>query len=113
MSLIKSMRRQKAIYWKRGVFDHYGVPSFDDPIEVDCRWEDVNMEFLDPQGNRQMSRSVVYVDCLMVVGDRLAKGPMESYTPANPINQEGTFEIKRFDILPNLKNTENLYTAYF
>jgi hypothetical protein len=106
------MRRQKAIWWVQGALDRYGNPTFDAPVEVDCRWEEVGQEYLSDKGEKQLSRAVVYVDRAMQMGDRLALGAMESDTPEDPIAHTGSKQIERFDVLPNLKNTENLYTAY-
>jgi hypothetical protein len=112
MSLIKSMRRQTAVWWKKGAPDQYGTDSFDDPVEVKCRWEEVGQEYLSAQGEKQLSRAIVYVDRKMAMGDRLAQGLLDSDTPADPMNHAGSYLVERFDVLPNLRNTENLYTAY-
>jgi hypothetical protein len=112
MSIIKRMRRQTAIWWKKGSPDQYGTNSFEAPIEVPCRWEEVGQEYLSAQGEKQLSRAIVYVDRKMVMGDRLAPGPLDSDTPDDPIEHAGSYLIERFDVLPNLKNTESLFTAY-
>lgn len=113
MSLIVRMRRQKAIYWQRdAVPDKYGRYSFASPVEIDCRWDDTSQEFLDPQGEVQLSRAVVYVDRVMSPGDRLMRGAIESDTPADPLTIRTAFEVRRFDQNPNLKATESLLTAF-
>lgn len=108
MSLIKKMRKQKAVYWARGNPDVFGSFAFLEPVEIDCRWEDTAQEFLSPLGETLVSRSMVHVDRVMFPGDRLKLGELES-SDANP--NEG-FEIRRFDRLPNIKATEYLLTAY-
>jgi len=112
MSLIKSMRRQTAIWWKKAAPDQYGTDSFEAPVEVACRWEEVGQEYLSAQGEKQLSRAIVYVDRKMSMGDRLALGSLDSDTSADPIEYEGSYLVERFDVLPNLRNSENLYTAY-
>ncbi len=112
MSLITRMRKQKAIWWKRNGYDEFGKAQFDAPIEVKCRWEDVVEEFVDAQGNTGASRSKAYVDRIMSPGDRLKRGTIDFDTEANPLEMDGAYEIRRFDQLPNLRNSETLYTAY-
>ncbi len=111
MSVIKKMRRQKAVWWERLEPDQYGRFSFAGPVEVDCRWDDSGTEFRTMQGQTEMSNATVYPDRVMKVGDRLRRGPMDSNEPADPLDIT-TFEIRRFDQNPNFKATETLYTAY-
>jgi hypothetical protein len=113
VSIIKKMRKQKAIWWRRAGQDHHGNPFFAEPVEVDCRWEEVSQEYLGPQGIRQLSNAVVYVDRPMENGDRLALAELDSSTAFDPEDSGvESFQIERFDALPNLKATEFLYTAF-
>lgn len=113
MSLITRMRKQKAIWWQRSAgTDRYGKFSYSDPVEIDCRWEDAIGEMLSPTTEKHMAMTTVYVDRDMSVGDRLQLGEMESDTPANPLDSATSYEVERFEKLPNLKNTEYLRTAY-
>lgn len=112
MSLIKKMRRQTAVWWKRLTPDRYGKFAYSTPVEIDCRWEDVAQEFVNDKGEMQVSRALVYVDRVMAPGDRLLLGAVESDTPDDPLLASRSFEIRRFDQLPTLKATETLLTAY-
>ena len=66
----------------------------------------------DAQGAVLLVSSQVYVDRKMKVGDMLMLGDMESEVAADPIQEPLAFTIQRFEALPNLKNTETLYTAF-
>lgn len=112
MSIIVKMRKQRAVWWRRTVADHYGSFSFAEPIEIAVRWDDAVVEFLDIVGEKQSSRSVVYTDRVMTPGDRLMLGELDSETPSNPLSVTTSFEIRRFDRTPNLRATETLFTAY-
>lgn len=113
MSLIKRMRRQKAVWWKRSsTTDEYGRYTFDEPVEIDCRWEDRAEEFVNKGGERLVSAAVVYVDRVMEAGDKLKLGALESDTSSNPVEETEAFEIQTFSKIPNLRNTETLLTAY-
>lgn len=107
------MRKQKAVLWRRSAEpDKYGAFSFGEPEEIDCRWDDSGKEFRNSAGQTEMSAAVVYVDRVVGFGDKLMKGEMDSNTPDDPLDTRLAFEVKRFDITPNLRNTENLLTAY-
>lgn len=111
MSVITSMRRQKAIWWRRTTADEFDHFIYADPIEVTCRWEDVAGQYLNAKGEVAVSQSVVYVDRAMKEGDVLKRGPMESHISSNPRDEEDTFEIKSFEELPDFSARETLYTA--
>lgn len=112
MSVMTRARRQHAIWWARSTKDRFGRYSFAAPVEVDCRWDDAAVEFLDPRGEKQTSRALVYPDCVMLPGDRLKRGALESDTPEDPLSIADAFEIRQFDQNPNFKATETWYTAY-
>lgn len=121
MSIITRMLRQTAVYWAlQGVesggsdFDDYGQPQYTDPIEVACRWEAKTVEFLGPSGTQEISNAVVYVGQDVDVGGVLMLGELVDIDSSLtvPKQNEETYEIRRFEKLPNLKNTENLRTVY-
>ena len=113
MSIIKKMRRQKAVWWARSAApDAYGAFTFSAPVEIDCRWDDQAVEFMDGKGQNLVSNSVVYPDRILSVGDRLRRGSLGGGLPGDPLTLTDTFSIKRFDQTPNFKATETLYTAY-
>jgi len=126
MSIITRMRKQNAIYWPPGTADDFGRVAPGTLVELTLaggvnsrvRWEAQAKEFLDKDGTTQISRAVVYVPALpgggevavggfLWLGDR---GDLDSET--DPGANEGAWEVRRFDKLPNLKNTEYLRTAF-
>ena len=119
MSIITRMLKQTAVYWPLAGansggddFDNYGQPQVTTPVEVACRWEDKTEEFLDAQGHQQLSRAVVYVDADLDVGGILMLGDLDDITnPDNIKENEGAWEIRRFEKTPNFKATEFLRKA--
>jgi len=113
MSIIVKMRKQNAVWWQRSAEpDRYGKFSYATPVEIECRWDDAVIEFLDSKGQTKSSKSVVYPDRILSVGDMLREGEIESDEPADPTTLLTTAEIMRFDKTPNIKATETLYTVY-
>ena len=113
MSLIKRMRKQRAVFWERSDEpDEYGKFSYSSPIEIRCRWDESGIEYRSPTGQTVISQAVVYVDRIMKIGDMLREGEIESDEPDDPTEAEAAYEIQRFDKTPNIKATETLLTAY-
>lgn len=120
MSLIARMLRSKCTYWPPGSegsggvdFDDYGQPVYADPVELSCRWEEKIEEFLDSKGTLQVSKAVVYVSTDVSPGGVLMHEELANVgDTADPKNNDGAWEIRRFDKLPNFKDTEYLRTAY-
>lgn len=112
MSIIRRMRKQKAIWWDRLDPDKYGKFAYDAPLEIDCRWDDSSHEYRNEIGEKAFSQSTVYPDRVMKTGDKLKRGDIESDTPTDPTSVEGVYEIQRFEQIPNLRNTEILFIAH-
>ena len=120
MSIITKMLKQTAVYWglasegDEGIdFDDYGQPLLTDPVDLDCRWEDVSEEFISADGTRQLSRAKVYVNEDVDVGGILMLGTEDDITDSDNVKEnKGAWEVKRFDSLPTFKATEFLRTAW-
>ena len=113
MGIIKRMRKQVAVYWPFVSVDAYGKKLVGSPVAIKCRWDGRVEEFLDSQGERQLSRAVVYVDRETPIGGILMLGALSDITDRTDIKEnEGGWEIRRYDTTPNLKATEFLRTVY-
>jgi hypothetical protein len=120
------MRKQNAIYWPPAGVDDFGRAShgtlqeliLKDGVNSRVRWEDRVEEFKDANGTMQISNAMVYVGLLpdgneAQVGGFVWLGNRADLTDeANPVNNEGAYEVRRVDKMPNLKATEYLRTAY-
>jgi len=114
------MRKQTAVYWALDSadsagddFDEFGQPILTDPVEIKCRWDDVNEEFLDAKGAKRLSRAKVYVDRVVDINGVLMLGSLTDVDESKrPIDNDGAYEIRRLDKNPNLRATETLLTAY-
>lgn len=113
MSIITKMLKQEAIYWPPVSADNYGQPTFGSPVEIACRWEDVQKEILTPEGEEIISSTTVYVDRDVEIGGALLLGTLSSsVNEGAPLENEGSRVIRQFDKLPTFKATEFLRTVY-
>jgi hypothetical protein len=53
--------KQRAVYWGSPVEDGQGGKTFAAPVEIACRWEEMNQIVSDAKGSELTSRAVVYV----------------------------------------------------
>lgn len=113
MSVITRMRKQSAVYWPLDALDAFGQPTWGTPVEIECRWEDSNEQIMLPNGETIMSRATVYVDRDTPEGGLLMLGELSSSVDEDdPKKNAGVWEIRKFDKLPNFRNTEFLRTVY-
>jgi hypothetical protein len=98
---------QTAVYWARNGFNSEGAPSFDDPVEVDCRWEDRAERFLSPSGEELISSAVVMVSRDMDAGDYLFLGDLDDLDSSqDALTQDGAWPVRAFGKIPGIKATD-------
>jgi len=119
MGIITKMLKGTCVYWalqsaeSGGIdYDDYGQPQHTDPVEIRCRWEDIAVEYIDPKGTKQLSKSRIYVESDVDVGGMLFNGLLSEVTESLPRSQNGAWEIRQFEKLPTLKYTKYLRTVY-
>lgn len=83
MRLIERMvkRGQMCVYWRRVGTDSSGRSVMAAPIALPCRWVDMNEEFMDQEGAKQVSSSMVYLRVEHQVGDMLMRIPGIAWKP--------------------------------
>lgn len=63
-----------AVLWKNPVPDGYGGYTYDSPIQIKVRWEDVQRWYRDKDGVEKLSDSIVFYTDKIEVGEKLARG---------------------------------------
>jgi hypothetical protein len=113
MSLITKMRRQTAVYWGPSANDVHGRPTYADPVEISCRWEDTTTELPKEDGSVVVSKAKVFVGEDLAIGGMLMLGELESAEDdSQPYEFPEAWPILSFEKIPNIKNTETLRIAY-
>ena len=123
MSIITRMLKMTCVYWPPGGddsggfdFDDYGKPLYADAYELKCRWEDKAIEFISSTGTAEVSRSVVFVESDVRPGGVLLLSTLAAVTASGdltvPKNNDGAWEVKGTDKVPNLRVTEYIRKAY-
>lgn len=105
----KKTMKQTAVYWPQLSIDRFGKPTWDSPCEILCRWEDEKEEFIDANGERQISNSKLIVDRDLVVKGKLFLGTLSDLTYAtDPDRNPNVWEILLFRKTPDFRGKKYL-----
>lgn len=106
---------QKAVYWPKGARRNDGKDGFGTAVEIDCRWEDTQMEVKDATRANGVWSSKAVVDTTHAVekGGYLWKGLLAGVVNAlDPRANPDASRIEYRDSIPSVDATQTLYTAY-
>lgn len=109
---VKAMK-QKAVYWGLSTLDAFGKPMYEDPVEIDCRWEKVQEEFVDANGDRVISKAKLIVDRDLELKGVLWLGELEDLIETDdPKENDDAWEIRLFKKTPDFKGTKFIREVY-
>lgn len=107
---------QTAVYWGNPVNTGYGKYTFDDPIEIKCRWEEKKQVLTSDDGEKFISRAIVFVLQDLDVDGVLYLGELDDLDSAqaeDPSTIENMAIIKRFEKTPGFgENSVYLRKAF-
>ena len=107
---------QTCVYWGSPVNDGQGGKTYDDPVELSCRWEDDQQLFAGDDGESIVSRAVVYVLQDVDKNGMLFLGDLDDLTAAeeaDPASVETAYIIKGFQKTPVLGTTTQFVRKIF
>jgi len=115
MSIVTNIERlckQTAVYWGDPTSDGEGGYTYDDPVEVKCRWEYTKEVFTRIGGGnvseQLISNAIVYVlqdvdeQGLLFLGEL---DDLDSADEESPKEVSSVYKIERFDKIPRLGST--------
>lgn len=91
---------QTATYWGNPVANGYGGYTFDSPITISCRWILKQELFRDAKGKERVSAAIVLLGQDVDLDGYLYLG---TATESNPKDISGSYIIKSFAKIPNMK----------
>jgi len=109
---VKTMKAT-AVYWSQAGLSVFGKPTWNEPVEIACRWEDAKEEFINPNGEVQVSNAKLIVDRDLVVKGVIWMGELDDvFDTDEPKNNEGAWEIIHFKKTPSFKGNKYLREVY-
>jgi hypothetical protein len=106
---------QTAVYWGNPASDGYGGYTWDDPVEIDCRWVRRTRLVKNAQGKEVVSNASVQVDQDVDLDGYLYLGDLDdldSDEEANPMKVDGAYKILAFDKTPTILGEAYFRIAY-
>ena len=105
--MLTNVCQQTAVYWGTPVKDGYGAYTFATAVEILCRWEDKTGTFINNKGEQVFSKAEVYTLQDVDENGYLYLGDLDDLAsnPDDPMVEDNTFIIKRFDKSPALGST--------
>ncbi len=109
-NLLARTSTQTAVYWGNPVEDGFGGKTYDDPIEIPCRWESKQqlVRGWDAKGNTFDYICIVYVLQDLDVEGVLFLGTLDDLSPAeesDPRIPDTAYVIKQFEKVPAIYST--------
>lgn len=113
VGVAKRTMKGTAVYWPPAELDEFGKPTWGDPEEISCRWDDDQEEFIDTNGDRQMSMAQLIVDRDLELQGVIFQGTISDLTdPNDPKKNEGAWEIRKVMKTPDFKGKKYLREVY-
>lgn len=75
----------KAVLWTFVRHDRDGFPLVEEPVQLCCRWEEINKEMVDADGNRIAVDVVLAVPQQIVMGSLMWEGKLTSLPTVDSI----------------------------
>ena len=107
---IEGKLNQICVHWAKTGVDEFGIPTYDDPVEIICRWEDKTEQFLGLKGENELSRAKVYSLREMRVGRMRCLGTIETIPEGEDIRTFAS-NIRSYKKIPDLQADEYLRVA--
>ena len=110
------MTPQTAVYWGNPVNDGFGGYTFDDPVEINVRWDEKSEMIRDLDGNEIVSKAQVMVRADVDIRGMLFLGTLEdldSTQEVDPNTIETAYQIISFDKIPMPRSTDVFFRQSF
>ena len=115
LAILKRIRKETVVYIPSNGVSMDGTPAIDKAAarEILVRWEDDQIEYTNTEGEREQSRSVVFVGELFNIGDFLYKGSLADFIIEDPeVGGHELNEIKGKKTVPTLDYGDTLYQVF-
>jgi hypothetical protein len=97
---------QTAVYWGNPVKDGQGGFTWDDPVEIPCRWNDIVKTVLGRDGKEFVSKAIIQIDQDLDKNGMLFLGcldDLDSSVEADPSTGDDVYIIRDFSKIPTVE----------
>jgi hypothetical protein len=113
MGIITKVQKQTLVYWAYSGSDLFGQPTYANPVQMTCRWDDMVKQVFTPEGSPVFSKIELITKKRLEPKGLVWKGTLAKFTAGlRPDNSTGVHEVLAASSTPNFRNTETLYEAW-
>jgi len=116
LRFISSVCVQTAVYWGNPQPDGYGGMDYNDPIEIDCRWDDSTRRITNNQGEEIVSRAEILVTQDLDDNGMLCLGTLDDLDSSQqdaPESVSGAYKIQKIDKNPLFRSTSEFVRVVY
>ena len=108
------LKYDTAVYWATRGKNQFGQPIYELPTEIGCRWQEEAQVVRDQSGQEHIFSAKVFVGIDVDLDAKLWHGKLKDLDSSKPPNQppDDALVIKKFDKIPNIRNTKVVRTVY-
>lgn len=112
--LAERVLKQDAVYWAPAGVGDDGSETYDPPIGIKCRWDEMQTQFVAGDGSQRVSLAVVMVDRDLELNGVLWEGLLSDpdLNQDDPFDNVGAYEIQGWGKIANRLATKFVRTAY-
>ena len=109
MRIIKKCRIHDAIVWPMLGDSGRGYYEYGNPIEIKCRWDDIDSQQFEEDGVSFRCRAEIIADRRIKVGDLMLRGKLDDVVgdTSDPQSIPNIGAVRRVEINTTLRNPDN------
>jgi hypothetical protein len=116
-AFIKRSCKQVAVYWGNPQDDGFGGRTFDAPVEIYVRWDDREQLLTVDEGEKVISRAILFLSQDLNVNGLIYKGGMTDFTAEQLADPQSISSniclVKRMERYPSLIGLDDIiYKAF-
>lgn len=113
MAFVTKYLVDKAVYWAPLESGGDGQPTYDDPVEISCRWREETQQMVGRDGTEWTSQIMVVVDRDVEEQGVLWLGTFSELEDAgDPFGNEDAWRIQKFKKTSDLRGTDFVRRAF-
>ena len=115
---IKTVCVQTAVYWGNPQNDGFGKMTFDDPVEIKCRWDESGRIRIDGKGKEWITNATLLVTGDLDIHGMVWLGTLDGLYDLYPDDDDpfqipDTYEIMAKDKIPMIKSRKEFVRTVY
>jgi hypothetical protein len=92
--------------------DYAGDTSYDPPVVINCRWNDMEQLIIDSEGRERVSKAMIHPEVEVPVESYIAFGDQSATVNPDTLDTSEVYEIIKIDNSKGVKQDSEMYTIW-